>query len=169
MTREGFLGLFTLSFGALGGLAVGIPIIGYIFGPLFVQPPEVWEDVTFSNGHKTGKTITLSQINVGDTVEASFKAKGPVPWAGKTAIQAAWLRRDSSDQFTAFAVYCTHLGCPIHWLNDPKIFLCPCHGSVFNADGTVAGGPAPRPLFHYETRVTNGRVQIKTHPLPIYS
>lgn len=169
MTREGFLGLFTLSFGALGGLAVGIPIIGYIFGPLFTNPRDIWEDVTFSNGPKSGKKITLSEINIGDTVEASFYANAPEPWAGKTAVQAAWLRRDTSNQFTAFAVYCTHLGCPIHWVPDPKIFLCPCHGSVFNADGTVAGGPAPRPLFHYETRVVNGRVQIKTHALPIYS
>jgi menaquinol-cytochrome c reductase iron-sulfur subunit len=169
MTREGFLGIFTLSFGALGGLAVGIPIIAYIFVPLFKQPPERWQTVTFSNGPKSGKTITLSEIAVGDTVEASFEANGPVPWAGRTAVQAAWLRRTGQNSFIAYAVYCTHLGCPIHWLNDAKIFLCPCHGSVFNADGTVAGGPAPRPLFHYETRVVNGRVQIKTHPLPIYS
>lgn len=169
MTREGFLGMFTLGFGALGGLAVGIPIIGYIFGPLFVQPPEVWEKVTFSNGPNSGKSITLSNLGVGETVEASFRAKAPVPWAGRTAIQAAWLRRTGQSSFIAYAVYCTHLGCPIHWLNDAKIFLCPCHGSVFNADGTVAGGPAPRSLFQYEVRVSNGDIQIKTHPLPIYS
>src|SRR5579884_1457240 len=163
MTREGFLGIFTIAFGGLGSLAVGVPIIGYVFGPLFSSPPDRWEDVSFSNGPKSGKTVTLDLIGVGETIEVSFKANSPEPWAGTTSIQAAWLRRDAGSSFTAFAVYCTHLGCPIHWLNDAKIFLCPCHGSVFNASGTVAGGPAPRPLFQYNVRVKGGRVQIKTH------
>jgi Rieske Fe-S protein len=38
---------------------------------------------------------------------------------------------------------------------------------VFNAQGVEVGGPAPRPLFTYEVRVQGGRVQIKTHPLPV--
>jgi menaquinol-cytochrome c reductase iron-sulfur subunit len=45
--------------------------------------------------------------------------------------------------------------------------MCPCHGSVFNGDGTVAGGPAPRPLFTYPIRVVNGRIQIKTEAQPL--
>jgi menaquinol-cytochrome c reductase iron-sulfur subunit len=36
---------------------------------------------------------------------------------------------------------------------------------VYYADGTVAGGPPPRPLFQYETRVQNGRLQVLSRPL----
>lgn len=167
LTREGFLAIFTLSFGGLAGLVVGIPIIGYVLAPLINQPKEVWRDASFANPPQTGKPVYATSIPIGQTQEASFQSNAPSPWAGTTAEQGVWLRRTGNDTFIAFAIYCPHLGCPVHWLAGAQIFLCPCHGSVFNADGTVAGGPAPRRLFLFDTRVNNGRVQIKTHPLPI--
>ena len=167
MNRDAFLALFTLSFGAIAGLVVGIPIIGYVLAPLIKQPPEIWESVYFSSGPDKGKAVTVDAMAIGRTELVWFQALGPAPWAGTTATQGVYLRRIGQNNFTTFALYCTHLGCPIHWLAEAKIFLCPCHGSVFNADGTVAGGPAPRPLFRYESRVVGQKVQIKTHPLPI--
>jgi len=48
--------------------------------------------------------------------------------------------------FVAFNTVCTHLQCPIN-LPDDDAFICPCHGAFFSVvDGTVLGGPAPRPL-----------------------
>ena len=72
-----------------------------------------------------------------------------------------------TNQFTAFAVYCTHLGCPVLWIQKPQIFLCPCHGSVFNGNGDVAGGPAPQPLFRYPVRIRSGRVEIQAVEQPL--
>lgn len=167
MTREGFFGIFTLSFGAVAGLVVGIPIIGYALGPLIKQPAERWQSVKFTSDPEKGQVVKLDSINIGETREVAFQSNAPQPWAGTTASQGAWLRRTGQNTFIAYALYCTHLGCPIHWLSQARIFLCPCHGSVFNADGTVAGGPAGRPLFTYDVRVQGGNVQIQTHPLPI--
>lgn len=167
LNREAFLAIFTLSFGGIASLVVGIPIIGYVFGPLIEQPPEIWESVRFANGPNQGKTIKADSIPVGETEEVVFLARSPQPWAGTTARQGAWLRRTGPSSFQAFAVYCPHLGCPTHWLPQPRIFLCPCHGSVFNSQGQVVGGPAPRSLFTYNVRVKNGRVEMKTHPLPV--
>lgn len=167
MNRDAFLGIFTLSFGGIASLVVGIPIIGYVFGPLIDQPAEIWEDVRFASGPKQDKPVGVNDIPIGTTQEVWFLARAPLPWAGTTSRQGSWLRRDTQNHFTAYSIYCTHLGCPIHWLSQAEIFLCPCHGSVFNADGTVAGGPAPRSLFQYLVRVQSGKVQLKTHPLPI--
>lgn len=167
MSREGFLAVFTLSFGAIAGLVVGIPILGYVLSPLINQPKEKWQTVKFTSGSDAGKPVAADSLTVGETREVVFLSNSPQPWAGTTARQGAWLRRTGSNTYIAYAIYCTHLGCPIHWLAEAKIFLCPCHGSVFNADGTVAGGPAPRPLFTYNVRVQGGHVEIQTHPLPI--
>jgi len=44
----------------------------------------------------------------------------------------------------AMSLVCTHLGCIVS--ETPNGFSCPCHGSRFDKDGKVLGGPAPRPL-----------------------
>lgn len=50
------------------------------------------------------------------------------------------------DGFVAYNTVCTHLQCPIA-LPDDDVFICPCHGALFSiVDGTVLGGPAPRPV-----------------------
>ncbi len=45
----------------------------------------------------------------------------------------------------AFSSRCTHLGCSITRQAD-GLLTCPCHGSQFRLDGSVARGPAPRGL-----------------------
>lgn len=44
----------------------------------------------------------------------------------------------------ALSLVCTHLGCVVK--ETGKGFECPCHGSKFDVNGKVTGGPAPRPL-----------------------
>jgi menaquinol-cytochrome c reductase iron-sulfur subunit len=77
------------------------------------------------------------------------------------------LRRVSATELTAFSVNCTHLGCPVRWLPDAELFMCPCHGGVYNRDGTVVAGPPPQPLVQFTVRVHDGLVQIRTQPVPI--
>jgi Rieske Fe-S protein len=45
----------------------------------------------------------------------------------------------------AFRARCSHLGCRIAHEAD-GLLVCPCHGSRFRLDGTVAAGPAAQPL-----------------------
>jgi Rieske Fe-S protein len=51
----------------------------------------------------------------------------------------------SAGVFDAFSAVCTHKGCDLSDVTGGTI-NCPCHGSKFNLDGSVAHGPATRPL-----------------------
>ena len=142
---------------ALGGVAaflLAVPVVGFVLAPLFRRPPAEWRLV--------GK---VEQFTVGETVAVTFQDASPLPWAGVTANTAAWLRRESGERFLAFAINCSHLGCPVRWLKEANLFMCPCHGGVYHKDGTVAAGPPPRPLTRYTVRVKDGQVQLLTRPI----
>src|SRR5512147_1086721 len=56
---------------------------------------------------------------------------------------------------------CTHLGCVV--ATTEVGFDCPCHGSRFDPDGDVLGGPAPRPLaWHKVSLSPSGEVEVDT-------
>ena len=154
--RRRFLARLSVALGGLGAALVGVPVAGFLLAPLLSRAPNFWRAVG-----------PVDQFKVGETVQVSFLDPSPLPWAGVTARTAAWLRRESEQSFTAFAVNCTHLGCPVRWLPDAELFMCPCHGGVFYQDGNVAAGPPPRPLRRYEVRVQNGQVEILAGPTPI--
>lgn len=152
--RRRFLSRLSVALGALGAAFVAIPSVGFLLG--LRKTPQVWRTV--------GK---LNDFQLGSTVNVSFLDSSPLAWSGVTAQTAAWLRRVDDHQFIAFSMHCTHLGCPVRWLADANLFMCPCHGGVFYADGSVASGPPPKPLNQYPVRVENDEVQILTSPVPI--
>lgn len=51
---------------------------------------------------------------------------------------------------------CTHLGCPVRWLEGRQLFYCPCHRGYFNVVGYDVNGPPPRPLIRLRHRVEDG-------------
>ena len=73
------------------------------------------------------------------------------------------LIRDPGDTSALIAVdsLCTHQGCSVDWESDAGVFACPCHGSSFNADGTVATGPATTALKTFEAIIEEDLVLVK--------
>ncbi|MFF4101867.1 Rieske (2Fe-2S) protein [Streptomyces sp. NPDC001903] len=63
-------------------------------------------------------------------------------------------------QFKAFSATCTHQGCSVATVKDGNI-VCPCHQSLFKiSDGTVAGGPATRPLAAAKIAVEGDKITL---------
>jgi menaquinol-cytochrome c reductase iron-sulfur subunit len=154
--RRRFLAGLGVAAGSLAAIAAGLPVIGYILGPAFRGMHRQWVPVG-----------PVDRFTVGETVLVSFENPSATPRAGVTGKTGAWVRRVGDENFTAFVLNCSHLGCPVSWEASPKLFVCPCHGSVYYADGTVAAGPARRPLQRFQARVRGGQVELKTRPIPI--
>jgi cytochrome b6-f complex iron-sulfur subunit len=63
------------------------------------------------------------------------------------------------NKVAAISTTCTHLGCSVG-ISDTG-FNCPCHGSRYDTDGNVTGGPAPKALPWFKvTLAPNGELEI---------
>ncbi len=72
-------------------------------------------------------------------------ATADVPVGSGVIVEDIVLTQPTAGVFRAFSAVCTHAGCALADVSDGTI-NCPCHGSKFNLDGTVANGPAARAL-----------------------
>ncbi len=117
--RRDFLGM-----AAMGTffLSMGTALLGVLRLPMPAVLPE-----------------SASRFKVG------FPDDFPVDTHRKIERRNIWIFRDGLG-FYAISAVCTHLGCIVD--EAPKIngYTCPCHGSQFDAEGKVLGGPAPRGL-----------------------
>ena len=154
--RRRFLTRLSVAAGSLIAILAGLPVIGYILLPVSRRMHRKWVSVG-----------PADRFTVGDTVLVSFENPSARPWAGVTAKTGAWVRRVGESNFIAFVLNCSHLGCPVRWESASKLFICPCHGSVYYGDGTVAAGPAPFALQRFRVRVRGGQVELESRPIPI--
>ena len=83
-----------------------------------------------------------------------------------------WLSNTDQGVMALYKV-CTHLGCLYNWRDSENKFVCPCHGSQFQADGTYITGPAPRNLDRFVVQAVDpstGQVIAESSagdPLPV--
>jgi Rieske Fe-S protein len=65
----------------------------------------------------------------------------------------------TAGRFVGLTAVCTHTGCIVDKVVDGLI-ECPCHGSRYRLDGTVAAGPAPRALPARPVTVVDGSIVL---------
>ena len=85
-----------------------------------------------------------------------FKAGTVTPFRGRRF----YLVRLKDGGFLALSLKCTHLGCSVNWVPKKDEFICPCHSSIFNMEGTVVRSPAPRSLERYRVMIEGGLVKV---------
>ena len=76
--------------------------------------------------------------------------------AGATEVLVT---RTSQTTATALTAICTHENCTITGFLNEK-FVCPCHGSQYTTEGTVANGPATRSLRQFATAIAGSTLTI---------
>jgi Rieske Fe-S protein len=157
-SRRSFLFKLGLALNGLALLLLGFPIVGYLLGPLSRRSAQSWIDLG-----------PIENFPERETRLAVYQNPYRVAWDGATAKIACWVRRLEGDHFQVFAVNCAHLGCPVRWFPQSRLFMCPCHGGVYYEDGSRASGPPPRGLFEYECAVRDGRLRVRGGEIPTLS
>jgi Rieske Fe-S protein len=156
-SRRAFLfKLSLLANGAVGAI-LAVPIIGYLLGP------AVKKSSNYDSWIALGP---ISDFPENATRLVNFRSPITTPWDGQTGDIPCWVRRVSGSAFQVFAINCAHLGCPVRWFAQSKLFLCPCHGGAYYADGSRASGPPERGLFEYDHKIIADTLMIKVGKMP---
>jgi Rieske Fe-S protein len=157
VTRRRFMTASAHTAGAVAAMSFTLPALGFALAPVFKSTPHTWQTVgttsDFPDDNYTPVVITL------------------VPGIGEAGYTTVYVRKfnkvldtdpyDRNTPFIAISSRCAHLGCPVRWVSAAERFICPCHGGVYDLLGRRVGGPPPRPLDRFNTRVTaDNLVQI---------
>ncbi len=62
--------------------------------------------------------------------------------------------------FVALTSICTHESCTVGYSAIQNQFVCPCHGSVYNINGSVVQGPAPSALRKYSVSIEDNILTV---------
>jgi menaquinol-cytochrome c reductase iron-sulfur subunit len=148
LRRRGFIAeaIYTLTSLIAGTLAASV-------GTYLLGTPHPEEDAWADAGD-------ISDLQTGSPQEITFERIRVDGWRAHNEKASAWIILKNERNLTAFSPLCTHLGCAYRWQQEKKAFLCPCHGSVFSADGEVLSGPAGRPLDRYTVKVEGTRLWL---------
>jgi len=150
VTRRNFMTRAVIGIFVFIGAVLAIPLGGFGILPVLKKKKPEWSD--------TGSFVDLV---VNEPQERRFLEIVKSGWLEEKQERSLWLVKRPDGTVTAFAPNCPHLGCGYRWFADDRKFKCPCHGSVFDINGKVLAGPAPRPLDTLETQVENGKVYVK--------
>lgn len=97
----------------------------------------------------TAATTTGAAPTNGGTASAApanaIAKTADVPVGSGVIVGEIVVTQPAAGDFKGFSAICTHSGCTVNKVADGTID-CSCHGSKFNLDGSVADGPATKPL-----------------------
>jgi menaquinol-cytochrome c reductase iron-sulfur subunit len=138
LTRRQFARLATLGAGGFATLAIGAPIVGFVFSPLYEgQTPMVWRRVG-DLSHLPLRQPTRYVVSFPDGF-----------WSSNQNSYGVYAVRLAPDDLRVFSNICTHMQCAVRWQANLGQFECPCHGGLYTIDGQNVGGPPPKPLPQY--------------------
>ena len=156
-SRRTFLFKLSVLLNAAVGTVLAVPIAAYLLAPAMKRSANV------------GSWLTIGSVDdfpVGETRLVDFQSPVARLGDGQTGKVACWVRHISAQKFQVFAINCAHLGCPVRWFAQSKLFLCPCHGGAYYEDGSRASGPPERGLFEYRYKLQGDSLLIHAGDMP---
>jgi quinol---cytochrome c reductase iron-sulfur subunit, bacillus type len=143
--------------GAVATAAIVLPAIGFAVGPALKRQPTMWQPVgrpdEFPDNTYVPRVINLTSDDIGDIGKTTVFVRRRNP---RIDTEPA----DRWNQYIAVTSRCAHVGCPVNYVPAAESFVCPCHGGVYDFRGIRVGGPPPRPLDRFFTRIRAGQLEI---------
>ncbi|GAB1721332.1 MAG: putative Quinol-cytochrome c reductase, iron-sulfur subunit (Rieske iron-sulfur protein) [Nitrospira sp.] len=139
----------TAAAAAVVAVGLAVPLLGSLVSPAFMRRRQEWVDIGPIDALSAGRPTQLDHVT---TVRDG--------WLEAKSEKAVWAVKQSQGDIKVFSPICTHLGCGYRWDETERKFLCPCHGSSYDINGLVLGGPAPRPLDVLPSKVQDGRLLV---------
>ena len=159
ISRRKFLMNVGIALNAIVGIAIATPVVVYLLGPT-LRRKEYRHWISLGD---------VNEFHPSETKLVVFRNPFKESWDGATDNVPAYVRCTGPGKFVVFAINCAHLGCPVRWFSESQLFMCPCHGGVYYADGSRASGPPERGLFTYDARVEDGKLMIDAGQMPTLS
>jgi Rieske Fe-S protein len=155
-SRRTFLMNVGIALNTVVAAMIATPVVAYLLGPVLKRKDYLeWIEIGSATDFPRGMTKLVT-----------YRNPFTDPWDGATASVPAYVRCASDGSLTVFAINCAHLGCPVRWFAESQLFMCPCHGGVYYADGSRASGPPERGLFTYPMKVEGGKLMIRAGQMP---
>src|ERR1700690_1693820 len=121
----------------------------------FFQLSFGWLAGLFAFGASAVAAVRFLVPNVLFEPSEQFKAEKPEDYPDGSVTfledERVFLIR-KGNTFRCLSAVCTHLGCTVNRAGHG--YHCPCHGSVFNDQGNVVSGPAPRGLEWFQVTLS---------------
>jgi Rieske Fe-S protein len=139
-------------------LGIAGPAVAFAIGPIFDNVSLPWQPVgppdIFPNDNYIPAVITISPA-IGSAGKSTVYVRARNPTVDTTPA-------NEFNRWIAISSRCAHLGCPVRWIPPAERFICPCHGGVYDLQGVRVGGPPPRPLDRFFTRLnkSTGLVEV---------
>jgi menaquinol-cytochrome c reductase iron-sulfur subunit len=148
-SRRSFFQWFIAGAAALIGLSLAVPLLGYVMSPALKRRSKPWVAVG-----------APEELTPGEPRQLEYVATVQDGYLERKAHKAVWAVKQADGEIVVFSPMCTHLGCGYHWERGERKFKCPCHGSVYDVDGKVLAGPAPRRLDVLPSKIEDGRLLV---------
>lgn len=134
LSRRGFLQ-------TLAGMA-GVIGLGVLVSSFKLPSSTTQTTTTTQTGAASGAIANTNNLQVGVPIQFDYPAGYPNV-----------LLKKSDGSLLALSLLCTHVCCVCSYDPASNRIYCPCHGSVFDSNGSVLQGPASSPLPQVQLKV----------------
>lgn len=148
--RRTFLTRVVVAVQAVIGAAVTYVVGGAALAPSFAAHRRSWQ-----------RAAAVSDLADGTPTPITLRLIRQDGYRQVVDRRIVYVQRIEGGKVRVLDSTCTHLGCRTRYDAASKHFLCPCHGGVYDVDGTVLDGPPPAPLHTLEARIDGDHVVVQ--------